>query len=91
VAAKDVVAGWLERVLGVEDDHHAPYPQDVLDALPLRRTTSPSPFIEAVWEAGWTRVRIARLRDVEWAIEQREPWPLGWLGHRPRYAIVAER
>lgn len=89
-SAKDSVAGWIERMRGIEDDHHAPYPDEVLAALPLRRTTSPAPFIEAVWEAGWSRVRIARLRDVEWAVEARQGWPLGWLTHRPRYAIVAE-
>lgn len=90
VGAKDVVAGWIERVIGIEDDHHAPYPDEVLRSLPLRRTVSPAPFIEAVWQAGWSRVRIARLRDVEWAIEARQPWPLGSLTHRPRYAIVAD-
>jgi SAM-dependent methyltransferase len=90
VAAKDALARRLERAMGVRDHHHAPYPQDVLASLPLRRTTSPAPFIAAVWDAGWRRVGIARLRDVEWAIERREPWPLGWLGHRPRYAILAD-
>lgn len=88
--AKDAAARWIERAIGVEDDHHAPYPDEVLAALPLRGTTSPGPFIEAVWQAGWSRVRIARLRDVEWAVEARQPWPLGWLTHRSRYAIAAE-
>lgn len=88
--AKDALARWIERGRGIEDDHHAPYPDEVLAALPLRRTTSPAPFVEAVWTSGWSRVRIARLRDVEWAVESRQGWPLGWLTHRPRYAIVAE-
>jgi SAM-dependent methyltransferase len=90
VAAKDALAAWVERARGIEDDHHAPYPDDILSALPLRRTTSTAPFLDAVWAAGWSRVRIARLRDVEWAAEARQPWPLGWLTHRARYAIVAE-
>jgi SAM-dependent methyltransferase len=30
------------------------------------------------------------LRDVEWAAIGHEPWPLGWLEHRPRYALVAD-
>jgi SAM-dependent methyltransferase len=89
VAAKDAVADALSRGMGVADHHHAPYPEEVRDALPLGATSSPAPFVAAVYDAGWTRVRIARLRDVEWAIERREPWPLGWLTHRPRYAIVA--
>ena len=48
------------------------------------------PFIEAVAEAGWERLRLGRLRDVEWAIERRQPWPLGMLTHRPRFAILAD-
>jgi SAM-dependent methyltransferase len=90
VSTKDTLARWIEGMIGVEDHHHAPYPEDVLGSLPLRRTTSPAPFIDAVWDSGWSHVRIARLRDVEWAIERRDPWPLGWLTHRPRYAIAAE-
>jgi hypothetical protein len=35
-------------------------------------------------------VRLERLPDVEWAIERREPWPVGWLERRPRYAVVAD-
>jgi hypothetical protein len=52
--------------------------------------SSPAPYLAAVTEAGWTRVRLARMRDVEWAVAGREPWPLRWLEHRPRYAIVAD-
>jgi SAM-dependent methyltransferase len=90
VAAKDAVASALERFLGVEDGHHGPYPPAVLDRLPLGSTRSPAPFIDAVRSAGWTRIRLGRLRDVEWAVDRRAPWPVGWLRHRPRYAIVAE-
>jgi hypothetical protein len=46
--------------------------------------------VEAVVAAGWRRVRIERLADVEWARSSREPWPLGWLSARPQYAIVAD-
>ena len=31
-----------------------------------------------------------RRLDGAWAAEQREPWPLGPMTRRPRYAIVAE-
>jgi hypothetical protein len=47
------------------------------------------PLIDAAYEAGWTAVRIKRLRDVEWAAKLHEPWPLGSLESRPRYTIVA--
>ena len=74
---------------GVGDDHHAPYPDEVLAELPLARLPSPVPLIDAVHEAGWSAVRIKRLRDVEWAGKLHEPWPLGWLEQRPRYTLVA--
>jgi SAM-dependent methyltransferase len=89
-AAKDVIAAAVERLMGIGDDHHAPYPPTVLDRLPLGRTSSPAPFVAAVRGAGWTRTRLFRLRDVEWVVERRAPWPIGWLRHRARYAIVAE-
>jgi SAM-dependent methyltransferase len=89
-AVRDAVASAVERGMGIGGDHHAPYPSDVLDRLPLRNTTSPGPFVEAVRGAGWSRIRLVRLRDVEWVVERRAPWPIGWLRHRPRYAIVAE-
>jgi SAM-dependent methyltransferase len=88
--AKDAAAAAAERVLGIRDDHHASYPPTVLERLPLRRTTSPEPFVAAVRGAGWSRIRLVRLRDVEWIVARRGPWPIGWLRHRPRYAIVAE-
>jgi SAM-dependent methyltransferase len=89
-AGRDAVASALERALGIGGDHHGPYPPDVLHRLPLRRVTSPAPFVEAVRAAGWSRIRLVRLRDVEWVAERRAPWPIGLLRHRPRYAIVAE-
>jgi hypothetical protein len=89
--ARRAVAEATRRVMGVADHHHAPYPEEVFKALPLARMPSPAPLIEAVSEAGWTGVRIQRLRDVEWAARLHEPWPLGWLEQRPRYALIADR
>jgi hypothetical protein len=86
---KDLVADVLRRVMAVPDDHHAPYPEEVLAELPLARLPSAVPLIDAAYEAGWTAVRIKRLRDVEWAAKLHEPWPLGSLESRPRYTIVA--
>jgi len=88
--AKDLAAEWLRRFMRVPDDHHAPYPEEVLAELPLARLPSPVPLIDAVYEAGWSAVRIKRLRDVEWAAKLHEPWPLGSLEQRPRYTIVAD-
>lgn len=89
--ARHLAAGAARRLMRVPDHHHAPYPEDVLAELPLARMPSPAPLVEAVYESGWTGVRIQRLRDVEWAARLHEPWSLGWLEHRPRYAIVADR
>ena len=88
--AKDLAAEWLRRFMRVPDDHHAPYPEEVLAELPLARLPSPVPLIDAVHEAGWSAVRIKRLRDVEWAAKLHEPWPLGSLEQRPRYTLVAD-
>lgn len=87
---KDLLADSLRRIMAVPEDHHAPYPEDVLAELPLARLPSPVPLIDAVYEAGWSAVRIKRLRDVEWAAKLHEPWPLGSLEARPRYALVAD-
>jgi SAM-dependent methyltransferase len=87
--AKDLLAHGLRRVLRTPPDHHAPYPEEVLAELPLARASSPAPLIEAVVTAGWTGVRVKRLRDVEWAARLHEGWPLGWLEHRPRYVLSA--
>ena len=90
--------GWSDgrdRLLGGTADGRARRPSrslsaGVIDRLPLQGASSPAPFVEAVRSAGWSRIRLVRLRDVEWSIERRAPWPLGRLRRRPRYAIVAE-
>jgi hypothetical protein len=89
VALKDAAASILSHAIRVEAAHHGPYPAEVLDRLPLRAASSPMPFLHVVGQAGWAGIRLVRLRDVEWAADRREPWPLGWLRHRPRYAILA--
>lgn len=88
---KDRAADLLRKLLRTPPDHHAPYPADVLAQLPLASVPSPVPLIEAAREAGWRAIRIKRLRDVEWAAKLHEGWPLGWLEHRPRFTLVAER
>jgi ubiquinone/menaquinone biosynthesis C-methylase UbiE len=90
VRIRDALEGFLRSCYGMQDAHHGSYPPEVLEHLPLRSTSSPAPFIAAIDDAGWTRVRIARLRDVEWAVERRDPWPLGLLGRRARYALIAD-
>lgn len=88
--ARRAVTPIARRAAGVPDDHHAPYPDEVLARLPLSRLPSPEPLVRLVHGAGWRGVRIRRLRDVEWARRLLQPWPLGWLEHMPRYALVAD-
>lgn len=91
IELRDRLEASLRRLVGGgQDAHHSPYPDEVLQRLTLGRTTSPAPFISAIEEAGWTRLRISRLRDVEWAVEARDVWPLGRLARRPRYALIAD-
>jgi hypothetical protein len=91
VRVTDALADMVRRLRGVDrHDHHAPYPSDITDALPLGHVSSPAPFVRAVADAGWAAVRLERLPDVEWTQRIREPWPLGMLESRPRYAIVAD-
>jgi len=90
VRGRLAVAEAVRRAMRTPPDHHAPYPDEVLRELPLARMPSATPLIDAVYASGWRGARIKRLRDVEWAAMQHEPWPLGWLEHLPRYALVAE-
>src|SRR3954465_1224488 len=60
VALADAAAQMLERVYGIAGHHHAEYPNDL--ALPLEGASSPAPFLEAVAEAGWERLRLRRAR-----------------------------
>jgi SAM-dependent methyltransferase len=88
--AKAFAGERLRSLRGGHDHHHSSYPSDVLAQLPLAAMTSPLPIVEAVREAGWRGLRIKRLRDVEWAAKLHEPWPLGWLEQRQRYALIAD-
>jgi len=65
------VRSWLaeavRRAAKVPDDHHDEYVPDLIEAMPLARLSAPEPLIRAVRGAGWRRVRIERMWDVEWA------------------------
>ncbi|GIU96855.1 MAG: SAM-dependent methyltransferase [Actinomycetota bacterium] len=88
--ARRLAVELARRALGVGDDHHGPYPQDVLARLPLAGRSGPGPIVEAVRDAGWRALRIARLRDVEWAQLQRGPRALALLEHRARFVVLAD-
>jgi SAM-dependent methyltransferase len=88
--AREAAMAVCRRATGSGHDHHAPYPDEIVRSAPLAGAASPGPFLEAVHEAGWGSVRLIRLRDVEWAASLHDPVWATWLGHRVRFAIVAE-
>jgi SAM-dependent methyltransferase len=88
--ARDALAKALRRVLSIPHDHHGHYSPELLAALPLARATSPLPLLDAVRDAGWRRIKLERLRDVEWARRIASPSPLGWLEAVERFAVLAE-
>ena len=49
------MADMVRRAMGVADHHHAPYPDDVLESLPLAGMLSPIPLVDAAYEAGLDR------------------------------------
>ncbi|MGH8931462.1 MAG: class I SAM-dependent methyltransferase [Egibacteraceae bacterium] len=82
--------GVVDRVLGRPSGHHAPYPDDVLAALPFGPgTQTPARVAELVEEAGWPQPRLERLRDVEWARLLAIPPPERALGVTPQFVIAA--
>lgn len=85
---------WLNdvatRVMRIPHDHHAHYDDAVTAALPFPEGITPARVLEAVEQAGFTRARIERLRDVEWARLLDEPPLLGALGSVPQFAVLAE-
>jgi SAM-dependent methyltransferase len=88
---RERVAVLLRRVAGIPEDHHEEYDPELWSALPLAGTTSPGPLVDAVGRAGWTRIRLERLRDVEWIRRQAPPRFVNALDTPPLYAVAAER
>jgi SAM-dependent methyltransferase len=88
--ARETAAGAVQRLLGIPSGHHRHYEADLIASLPLARAMSPAPLVRSVAQAGWRRIRIERLRDVEWARRMASHWLLGRLQAVPQFALVAE-
>jgi hypothetical protein len=88
--ARDAAVRAVRKALGAGHDHHGRYSDELLAALPLARASSPVAYVTAVRTAGWRKVRLERLRDVEWARRISSPVLVGWLEMVPRFAVVAE-
>jgi ubiquinone/menaquinone biosynthesis C-methylase UbiE len=87
---KEAGAEIVRKLLRIAPEHHAHYDPEVLAQLPLADMSSPAPLIAAVEEGGWRRIRIKRLRDVEWARRIARPPLLGWLEGVPQYVLIAD-
>ncbi|MEX2274484.1 MAG: methyltransferase domain-containing protein [Actinomycetota bacterium] len=80
----------FRRVYGIEHDHHDEYRPELRERLPLSNMAGPGPLIESIVRAGWKAVRLARLRDVEWARREIAPPVLRWLEAEPMWVLVAD-
>jgi SAM-dependent methyltransferase len=80
----------LRRLRGEPDHHHDQYHAELVAELPLARGIHPDGLVGLVERAGWSRIRLERLRDVEWAHLLAQPPISRPLGTAPRLAIVAE-
>jgi len=88
--ARGKAANLVRTLRSVPSDHHGAYDPGLLASLPLAGASSPALLVEAVDEAGWRRIRLERLRDVEWARRMAAPVPLGLLEGVPQFALVAD-
>jgi SAM-dependent methyltransferase len=88
--ARERIAGTVQRLLGIPSGHHQEYEPDLLASLPLARGMSLGPLARSVTQAGWRRIRMERLRDVEWARRMASHWLLSRLQAVPQFALIAE-
>jgi SAM-dependent methyltransferase len=70
--------------------HHGEYDPAVLEQLPLARQHSVRPLLRFVATAGWGRIRLERLRDIEWARQMATGQLLGALQSVPQFAVIAD-
>jgi len=87
---RERAAELIRRALGIPHDHHDHYDAEVMAALPLAGVGTPGPLLKAVRRAGWSGIRLERLRDVEWARRMASPRILGLLETPPLFAVAAD-
>ena len=87
---RERAAELVRRGLGIPHDHHDHYDAEMDAALPLAGAATPGPLIDAIRRAGWSAIRMERLRDVEWARRLAPPRLLNILETPPLVAVAAE-
>jgi SAM-dependent methyltransferase len=80
----------LHRLRRSTPEHHAPYPPELLDALPLAHDPSPERILAEIEAAGWRNPRLTQLRDVEFARVASLSRAEQLLGATREYAIAAD-
>jgi SAM-dependent methyltransferase len=88
-AVRAAIRGLASRVRGAGSDHHAPYSERMIGALPHSGGMSPGEIIAMVEGSPWGPARLERLRDVEWAIVQGRGLLDELIGARPYWAVTA--
>jgi ubiquinone/menaquinone biosynthesis C-methylase UbiE len=88
--ARTMLAERVRQARGERHGHHGEYDPALLEQLPLARARTLRPLIRAIEGAGWTGVRLERLRDVEWVRQMAAGQVLGALQAAPQFAIAAD-
>jgi SAM-dependent methyltransferase len=79
----------VRKARGAPAHHHASLDPELRDRLPFGRSTHPDAIVTAAEAAGWQRVGLERLRDVEWVRLLALPPAQRLLGTTPQYAVHA--
>ncbi len=88
-AARAGARALARRFQPPQPDHHAPYSDRLISALPHSGGLSPGEVVAAVEASGWGPARLERLRDVEWAAAEGRGLLAELLGAHPQWAVTA--
>jgi SAM-dependent methyltransferase len=88
-AVRAGIRALVSRVRGPQPDHHAPYSERLIGALPHSGGMSAAEIVSVVEASPWGLARLERLRDVEWASVQGRGLLDELIGARPHWAVTA--
>ncbi|MGO9082655.1 MAG: class I SAM-dependent methyltransferase [Streptosporangiaceae bacterium] len=88
-AVRSGARALAQRLQPPQRDHHAPYSERMLSALPHSHGLTPAQAVSAVGASGWGPARLERLRDVEWASVEGRGLLSELLGTHPLWAVTA--
>ncbi|MHB1501893.1 MAG: class I SAM-dependent methyltransferase [Candidatus Dormibacteria bacterium] len=79
----------VDRVRSTPPTHHSTYDPEIVGALPLGHGARPEAVLDLVAKAGWASPRLGRLRDIDWAMAQQQPWLDRIVQGAPHFAVLA--